>query len=165
MSALLQNQHNPEPFQVREMFAQDIDAVMRIEKNIYLFPWTAGNFIDSIRSGYYCAILQQNKEVAATLIGYGVLMVGAGEAHLLNLSVAAEHQRKGLGTRLLQHFIAHARGLQARYLFLEVRVSNRGAIQLYERAGFIEAATRKHYYPAERAHQPREDALIMELKL
>ena len=65
-----------------------VTEVMAIESAIYSHPWTGGNFSDSLRAGYECRTLR----LGAELIGYFVLMAAAGEAHLLNLSVAARHQ-------------------------------------------------------------------------
>jgi ribosomal-protein-alanine N-acetyltransferase len=136
----------------------DLAEVMAIEDAIYTHPWTRGNFADSLRAGYECRTLR----LGAELIAYFVLMSAAGEAHLLNLSVAARHQRRGHGAMLLGEAMALARGLGARSLFLEVRPSNRGAQALYTRFGFRKAGLRRGYYPAAVG---REDALVLTLPL
>jgi ribosomal-protein-alanine N-acetyltransferase len=92
------------------------------------------------------------------LIGYGVLMIGVGEAHLLNLSVARPWQRRGLGRALLDHFVELAGRFGATRLLLEVRPSNVAARALYAQAGFLELSVRRGYYPAEGG---REDAILM----
>ena len=143
---------------IRPMSLADLDAVMSIEGEIYPFPWTRGNFGDSIISGYHCLVLEQ----ADCMIGYGVMMIGAGEAHMLNLSIAATWQRRGWGGMLLQYFIGLARQHRAQRMFLEVRQSNPGAVRLYAKAGFNQIGIRKDYYPATNG---REDAVVMELKL
>lgn len=135
------------------MTEADLPEVMAIERAIYTHPWTTGNFADSIRAGYHCVTLRSG----AALEGYFVLIVAAGEAHLLNLSVAAERHRRGFGTRMLAEIFARAALLNARSVFLEVRPSNPGAQALYERHGFRRIAVRKGYYPA---HDGREDALV-----
>jgi len=140
------------------MSLADLDAVMTIEEEIYPFPWTRGNFGDSIISGYHCLVLEQ----ADCMIGYGVMMIGAGEAHMLNLSIAATWQRRGWGGMLLQYFIGLARQHRAQRMFLEVRQSNPDAVRLYAKAGFSQIAKRKDYYPATNG---REDAVVMELIL
>jgi ribosomal-protein-alanine N-acetyltransferase len=140
------------------MREQDLDQVMAIESAIYSHPWTRGNFADSLRASYECRTLKLGGELA----GYFVLMVAAGEAHLLNLSIAAAHQRAGHGTALLAQAAELARKLGARSLFLEVRPSNRGAQALYTRLGFRKVAVRRGYYPA---HTGREDALVLALPL
>jgi ribosomal-protein-alanine N-acetyltransferase len=144
--------------QLAAMHEADLDEVVAIEDAIYSHPWTRGNFLDSLRAAYVCRTLRLGGE----LIGYFVLMVGAGEAHLLNLSIAAPYQRAGHGSALLREAADLARQLSARSLFLEVRPSNRGAQALYTRFGFRKIAVRRGYYPA---HSGREDALVLTLPL
>jgi len=144
--------------QLALMREADLDAVMAIESTIYSHPWTRGNFADSLRAGYECRTLRLGQE----LIGYFVVMSAAGEAHLLNLSIAAAHQRRGHGSALLREAAGIARKLGARSLFLEVRPSNRGAQALYTRFGFRKVAVRRGYYPASTG---REDALVLTLAL
>jgi ribosomal-protein-alanine N-acetyltransferase len=153
MSAVLKEV--PELVPMRE---QDLDQVLVIESAIYTHPWTRGNFADSLRAGYECRVLRLGREV----LGYFVLMAAAGEAHLLNLSIAAAHQRNGHGSWLLGEAMALARQQGARSLFLEVRPSNNAAQALYTRFGFRKIAVRRGYYPA---HAGREDALVLTLPL
>ena len=136
----------------------DLDEVMAIENAIYSHPWTRGNFIDSLRAAYDCRTWRLEGE----LLGYFILMAAAGEAHLLNLSGAARHQRSGHGRALLREAVALARRRGAASLFLEVRPSNAAAQALYTRFGFRRVAVRKGYYPA---HTGREDALVLSLVL
>ena len=140
------------------MREQELAEVMRIESAIYTHPWTHGNFADSIRAGYAC----RTWRLKGDLIGYFVLMAAAEEAHLLNLSIAAVHQRSGHGRALLAEAASLARSLGARSLFLEVRPSNRAAQTLYTRFGFRRIAVRRGYYPA---NPGREDALVFTLPL
>ncbi len=139
---------------LRPMQHDDLDEIMRIEPVIYEYPWTRGNFIDSIKAGYSCWVMQQNQEI----IGYAVLMMVLDEAHLLNLSVARGFQGKGLGRSLLEHMMQIGRKHGGSNIFLEVRVSNLKAIRLYESVGFNEMAIRRNYYPARNG---REDAVLM----
>jgi len=157
MSAVLKDECPGVP-SLAPMREQDLAEVMAIEAAIYTHPWTRGNFSDSLRAGYECRTLR----LGAELIGYFVLMAAAGEAHLLNLSVAARHQRNGHGAQLLGEAMSLARRLGARSLFLEVRPSNRGAQALYTRFGFRRVGVRRGYYPA---HSGREDALVLTLPL
>ena len=136
----------------------DLPEVLAVENAIYTHPWTQGNFADSIRAGYDCRTWRLGGE----LVGYFVLMAAAGEAHLLNLSVAAAHQRRGHGSELLRQAASLARLRGANNMFLEVRPSNRGAQALYTRFGFLKVAVRRGYYPA---HSGREDALVLSLAL
>lgn len=149
MSAVLK----PDEAKFAAMTEADLAEVMDIERAIYTHPWTTGNFADSIRAGYQCVTLKRG----TALEGYFVLIVAAGEAHLLNLSVAAALHRCGRGTRMLAEILARAAEFGARSVFLEVRPSNPGAQSLYERHGFRRIAVRKGYYPA---HGGREDALV-----
>jgi ribosomal-protein-alanine N-acetyltransferase len=144
--------------EIRQMLVTDLDEVIVIEKEVFLFPWTRGNFGDSISSGYHCYVL----ELGGHIFGYGVMTISLDEAHLLTLSVTAGWQQEGWGEKLLQHFICLAKEHHARSVFLEVRKSNLGAARLYERIGFTRIATRSGYYPAMGGH---EDAIVMELTL
>jgi ribosomal-protein-alanine N-acetyltransferase len=153
MSAVLKD--NAELAPMRE---EDLAEVMAIENAIYTHPWTQGNFRDSLRAGYEC----RTWRLQGALVGYFVLMAAAGEAHLLNLSVAELHQRRGHGTTLLREAATLARALGAKNMFLEVRPSNRAAQGLYTRFGFRPVAVRRGYYPA---HTGREDALVLSLAL
>ena len=143
---------------MRPMRPADVRAVAAVERDIYPHPWTLGNFRDSLQAGYSCWVM----ECAGALAGYGVLMVGVQEAHLLNLSVARAWQRRGFGRRLLHHFIDLARSCEAQRLFLEVRPSNTAARALYAANGFRQLYVRRGYYPAD---QGREDAILMGLDL
>ncbi len=153
MSAVLKDV--PELDRMRE---SDLPRVMEIENAIYSHPWTVGNFVDSLRAGYQCCAWRLQGE----LIGYFILMVAVGEAHLLNLSIAAAHQRRGHGAALLNEAASLARSLGAKNMFLEVRPSNRAAQALYTRFGFRKIAVRRGYYPA---NSGREDALVLSLAL
>ena len=153
MSAVLKN--NPA---FRPMCLEDLETVMATEHQIYPFPWTFGNFRDSLSAGYSCWVYEHE----GLMIGYGVMMLAAGEAHLLNLGIAQEWQRQGMGRKLLQHLIKVAREYHAEIMFLEVRPSNIAAIRLYEDTGFNEMAVRKSYYPS---HNGREDAVLMGMSL
>lgn len=152
MSAVLERPAPGGP-RLARMQPEDLDAVVGIESAIYSHPWTRGNFIDSLRADYECWVWRE----AGELIGYFILVVAAGEAHLLNFSVAAQHQRRGCGGAMLERVVAHARESGARSMFLEVRPSNAGAQRLYQRFGFRRVAVRRGYYPAV---QGREDALV-----
>ena len=145
-------------FSYRPMNKADVAAIMSLERVLYSFPWTPGNFTDSLNAGYSCWICEFGSE----LVGYAVLMLGAGEAHILNVAIGSDWQRQGLGRRFMQQLIKGAREYRAEMMFLEVRPSNQSALRLYEDIGFNEMATRRGYYPA---HKGREDAILMGLVL
>ena len=153
MSAVLRPAPSFEP-----MTEADLRPVLEIEESIYAFPWTPGNFQDSLRAGYSCWVYRDGGD----LIGYAVLMLAAGEAHLLNLSVAAYAQRRGHGRTLLSNVAGVARKYGAKVLFLEVRPSNEMGQRLYAGYGFKQVGVRRSYYPA---RQGREDALVLSLAL
>jgi ribosomal-protein-alanine N-acetyltransferase len=140
------------------MSEADLRPVIEIEESIYEFPWTLGNFRDSLRAGYGCWVVRDHRR----LIGYAVLMLAAGEAHLLNLSVAARAQRRGHGRSLLEHVVGAAREHEAKVLFLEVRPTNKVGQRLYGGYGFKQVGVRRGYYPARLG---REDALVLALDL
>ena len=153
MSAVPQSQLNYRPMRMT-----DIPEVARLEKGLYTFPWSAGNFRDSVEAGYDCwAVCHGN-----ALIGYAVLMVALDEAHLLNFAVAREWHGQGVGGAFLQHIIAVAKDARCQIVYLEVRPSNAVARHLYRKAGFQQIAIRPAYYPAEGG---REDALFLGLTL
>jgi len=124
----------------------------------YEYPWTLAIFRDCLRAGYQCWVLAH----AVEIIGYGILTVAAGEAHVLNVCVAASEQGSGHGTRLMRRPIDLARWHRAQRIFLEVRPSNVHAIKLYHQLGFNEIGKRPNYYPAKRG---REDAIVMAMEL
>ncbi len=144
--------------ELRPMAEADLPAVMAIENAVYAFPWTQGNFLDSIAACYSCWIYARNGEV----LGYAVVMLAADEAHLLNLSIAADDQRQGHGSMLLRRLCDVARVQGARMIFLEVRPSNVVGLRLYDRHGFQRVGLRREYYPA---RVGREDALVLGLTL
>jgi ribosomal-protein-alanine N-acetyltransferase len=144
--------------ELRPMVEADLPAVMAIETEIYAFPWTQGNFRDSLAAGYGC----WNYVCDGRLTGYGVVMLAADEAHLLNLSIAAAVQSQGHGSALLQGLCAFSREHGARLFYLEVRPSNLVALRLYKRHGFERVGVRRDYYPAPHG---REDALMLTLPL
>ena len=154
MSAVLEYSFN-----IRPMDESDLDSVMEVEPHAYDYPWTMGIFHDCLRVGYSCWVLE-NKN--AELEGYGVMSMGAGEAHILNLTVRPESQGQGFGKMLLNHFIETARSYHLDTLLLEVRPSNKAAVALYANSGFNEVGVRRNYYPAGKG---REDALIMAFSL
>lgn len=143
---------------IQPLGERDLDTVVAVERQLYEFPWTLGNFRDSLAAGYSCWGYHAGEGV----IGYAVMMLGANEAHLLNLSVAEPWQRRGFGTKLLEYLMRVARAYGADVLFLEVRPSNLGARRLYVRRGFRHVGVRKGYYPARNG---REDALLLSLHL
>lgn len=135
-----------------------MDAVLAIEQQAYTHPWSRGNFLDSIRSGYQAQVLVGEDR----LIGYFVAMKGVDEVHLLNITVAPAFQRQGWSRVMLDALATWSRGQGAQWLWLEVRVSNARAYSVYLAHGYQRVGVRKAYYPA---FEGREDAIVMSLKL
>ncbi len=148
----------PEEVSFEPMQHQDLEWVASQDKELYPFPWTTGNFADSMEAGYGCWRMSEQ----GVPVGYAVLMMVIDEAHILNISVIRACQGRGLGRRLLDHLARVARQAGARQLLLEVRPSNASALALYEKRGFEVIGRRKGYYPAPGG---REDAIVMRLAL
>jgi len=144
---------------LRPMGEVDLPSVMEIEKAAYRFPWTLSIFEDCLRVGYSATVL----ELDESLVGYGIISVAAGEAHLFNLCIHPELQHCGYGRRILKHLLALAQQKGAQSVFLEARSSNQAAIALYHKMGFNQIGVRKRYYL--NGDKGREDGLIFALEL
>jgi ribosomal-protein-alanine N-acetyltransferase len=142
---------------LRTMTHADLPAVMDIEIKNYAFPWSEDIFRDCFKAGYRCWVCEAHGKV----LGYSLLSLAVGEAHILNISVDPAEQGQGIGRKMMENAINYARG-RAETVFLEVRPSNTAAIALYEDLGFNEIGIRKGYYPAENG---REDAIMLALQL
>jgi ribosomal-protein-alanine N-acetyltransferase len=142
----------------RYLTERDIDTVAAIEADVYVFPWTAGNFRDSMASGYAC----WGAWIANELAGYAIIMTALDEAHLLNLAVASKWQRKGVAKALLRFLIDELKKTRCEMLYLEVRPSNVAGRALYEQFGFKQLGLRRDYYPSVTG---REDALFLGLDI
>ena len=143
------------------MTTADLEAVMAVETHAYAFPWTRGNFIDSLAAGYFARLLRLGD--APALVGYVVAMEGAAEMHLLNITVDAPYRRHGHARFMIERLVERCRLVAAERLWLEVRESNAAARQAYARLGFAERGLRPGYYPA--AHGQRESAVVMSLTI
>ena len=136
----------------------DVREVAELESRCYEFPWTENIFLDCLGVGYCCWVYRLN----AKIVGYGIMSVAVGEAHILNICVESELRRQGLGRRILERLLTLARSHRADTVFLEVRASNRAAQYLYQSVGFNEVGVRRGYYPAKKE---REDAIVLALSL
>jgi len=144
---------------LRPLHADNLEAVLAVEQSAYSHPWTRGNFLDALASGYWMQGLWLGDE----LLGHVVAMAGVQETHLLNITVAPARQRQGWAPMLLDALALWSRRQGAQWLWLEVRESNQRALQVYERHGFRRVGLRKDYYPADRLQ--REHAVVMSLNL
>lgn len=136
----------------------DLDAVAEAERHIYAFPWTRGNFADSLAAGHGAWLAREDGRLTA----YAVMMQALDEVHLLNISVLPEAQGVGRGSALLGHLFDFARKRAATRMLLEVRPGNVSGLGFYRRHGFVEIGRRRDYYPA---HEGREDAVVMACEL
>lgn len=143
---------------IRDMTHDDLAMVSDIERRSYEFPWSHGVFRDCLLAGYRNIALVSEDRV----VGYGVLSIAAGEAHILNICVDPELRSHGYGEKLLDELMFRARAASVREIFLEVRPSNERAIQLYLKKGFHQVANRPAYY---QANEGREDAAVLAKKL
>lgn len=141
---------------IRPLEAEDLPAVLAMERRAHAFPWSHGNFADALASGYYMVVMEEG----SALIGYGIVQVILDEGHLLNITVDPDRHGRGLGRELLLHLMDYAKA-KTDTLFLEVRPSNSRAIALYQTSGFNEIGLRRNYYNAPGGG--REDALLMAL--
>lgn len=137
----------------------ELDQVLAIEMQSYSHPWTRANFVDALQAGQDIQVLA---DAEGQILAYSVAMAGVDEWHLLNLTVAREHRRRGLGSALLRGVIADAQHHGKSGIWLEVRAGNAAAIELYACHGFARTGLRRGYYPAVIG---REDAVLMTLSL
>lgn len=142
------------------MVAADVEAVVAVENNAYAFPWTRGNFLDSLASGHQSLVMRERD---GPLAGYFLQIPMVDEIHLLNITVRPDLHGQGMGRRLLEHALKLARNAGMQSMLLEVRPSNHKALAVYEHVGFVEIGIRKNYYPA--PANSREDAIVMRLPL
>lgn len=143
---------------LRMMDEGEIARIAAIDAQAYPYPWSEQIFRDCLKANYHCFVYENDEE----LLGYGVMSIVVGEAHILNICVIPEKQGQGLGRDLLNYMIDLAREKKLETMFLEVRISNKVARNLYERVGFNEVGIRKNYYPADKG---REDAMVLAMSL
>jgi ribosomal-protein-alanine N-acetyltransferase len=155
----------PREVRLEAMTTPWLEQVARLEKSVYSHPWLSGNFADSLTAGYPCQMLVADTVDGSEpeLIGYFVGMQGVDEVHLLNIAVAPMYQGQGFARLLLDALCLWSRGQGAEWLWLEVRISNTRARQIYEHCGFRHVGTRRNYYPLSAFE--REDAIVMSLAL
>lgn len=137
--------------------ATDLPEVLALERQVQTHPWRPSSFEDCLRGRHHCWLAKHNDE----LLGFVVLGWAGGEAELLNIAVHPTRQGQGIGRSLLHAAIELAQP-QADMMFLEVRVSNRKALQFYYHEDFFEVGLRRDYYPSTNG---REDALVLTRQL
>jgi len=140
--------------EIRPMHELDVPVVVAIERAAYQFPWSEGIFRDCLRVGYVCRVIEAGGDMA----GYGIMSIGAGEAHVLNVCIGEAHRGRGFARRILSYLMDRARGAGMYEAFLEVRPSNTAAARLYHSLGFEQVGVRRGYYQATTG---REDAAVL----
>jgi len=140
---------------LRRMREADVLGVMEIETRVSPAPWSYGIFSDCIKVGYDAWVYEDSEEI----IGYGLFSIGVDEAHILQLAIKPERQRQGLGRKMLTYFLGEIALTKVKSAYLEVRISNEHAFELYQEMGFKLMGQRKDYY---QTLDGREDALILE---
>jgi len=149
---------NKQPQKVRPLKESDLTDVLRIEREMYSYPWSEEIFRDCLRVGYSNWAFIKDKAV----IGYAILSIAVGEAHILNICLDKKHTGQGLGECFLKELLLLAKNKGAGCIFLEVRLSNKVAINLYKKMGFKQIGQRNNYY---QAVDGREDAMVFSLDL
>lgn len=143
---------------IRPMAFTDVDSVFYIEEASSFSPWSKKILQDCIRVGYVCLVLENT--LTDSVIGFLIFMISQGECHLLNIAIAPREREGGHGRYLLNHMIEIAREQNVERILLEVRVSNKIALHLYQTLGFVKVGIRKNYYQTK---DNREDAILMTL--
>ena len=142
------------PVEIRPMHELDVPVIVAIERAAYQFPWSEGIFRDCLRVGYVCRVV----DVGGDMAGYGIMSVGAGEAHILNVCIRDEYRGRGFARKILVYLLDRARTSGMYEAFLEVRPSNTAAARLYQSMGFEQVGVRRGYY---QATVGREDAAVL----
>jgi [ribosomal protein S18]-alanine N-acetyltransferase len=140
--------------ELRRLELADLDAIERIERVSYRTPWSRSMFASELAKPSSLSFGAVDE--TGTLVGYLVLSRYVDAWHVMNVAVAPERRRQGVASALLQRLLELTKDDALRGYTLEVRVSNVGAISLYERFGFVRKGLRRGYYT-----DNREDALIM----
>jgi ribosomal-protein-alanine N-acetyltransferase len=137
----------------RPMSRDDLDTICQLEKDIFKSPWSKRSFeVELSRPKYsHSYVIEHHRSI----IAYTVLWFMSDECHIANLAVAAGYRNRGIGGWLLKKIVKIAKNKSSAIIHLEVRISNREAIRLYENFGFQAHGVRKEYYA------DGEDALLM----
>lgn len=143
---------------MRRMKTSDIDDVLEIERQVYDYPWSEGIFHDCFTAGYDSWVCEEMDNI----LGYCMLSMATGEAHIMNICVDPAEQGQGIGRHMVEFMVEFGISNKVSSIFLEVRPSNVGALTLYKSLGFNEIGVRKDYYPGK---EEREDALMLAKEL
>ena len=139
--------------EIKPLALAHISQIAQLERACFSDPWSENAIKSELNNplSYWLVALDGDY-----VIGYVGSQAVLGEADMMNLAVAPEHRRDGVGMRLVRALIDGLKGMDCHCLTLEVRVSNDPAIRLYEKMGFEQVGRRPNYY-----FHPKEDALIL----
>lgn len=146
----------------------DLPMVMQIEERAYDYPWTLSGFEKSLDQGLNYVFCKED----AQILGYCCILPVLDEAHLLNICISPDYQRQGLAKQAMLKLFTLLKESQFNIVFLEVRVSNIAALNLYKQLGFTEDGVRKDYYRSQAWCEERnqlidskEDAVLMSFRM
>jgi [ribosomal protein S18]-alanine N-acetyltransferase len=142
--------------ELRRLILADLAAIERIERRAYPTPWSRSMFAGELAKTSSICLGAFDEEAGELLVGYLIISRYADAWHVMNVAVLDAYRGQGIATKLLNELFELTAGDDQRGYTLEVRVSNTGAIRLYERLGFVARGVRRGYYT-----DNREDALIM----
>lgn len=134
------------------MAEEHLEKLVELEQICFSDPWSRASLEEELENSVAVFFTAMEGE---EILGYAGMHCVLGECYLDNIAVFPDHRRKGVGKALLLGMEEEAKQRQGEFITLEVRVSNRGAIMLYESLGYEKVGRRKNYYG-----KPREDALI-----
>ncbi len=137
---------------------ENVPDIVALEKDVHISPWSSTNFKDALSAkNIFKVFMIDNK-----LVGYYIALLAMNECQLLNIAIHKEYQKKGFGLKLIKNLKKICIDADISSIFLEVRVSNKNAIKLYEQSGFNELGIRKNYY---KINTGWEDGVLMGAEL
>jgi len=144
-------------YRIRSAVPADAALLVGIERRCFSDPWSETSFREALESPWsFGLVAHTGRGIAGYLIGREV----AGTGEVLNLAVAPEYRRHGVGRALLRAGLSFLRKRRVEEVYLEVRESNQSAQALYLSSGFRPVGQRTAYY-----RNPKEDALVLWLPL
>ena len=144
-------------YKVSLMDHSDLKEVYEIEKQTNPSPWSKENFFSSYEVGHKSLVCK----IDNIIVGFIIFSLINKEIHLLNLAVHTEHQKKGIGSLLMETMLKQASAMGVLKVYLEVRSKNEKAILFYKKYNFIKDAVRVNYYTGKNS----DDAVLMSLAI
>ena len=144
-------------YKVSLMDHSDLKEAYEIEKQTNPSPWSKENFFSSYEVGHKSLVCR----IDNIIVGFIIFSVIKKEIHLLNIAVHTEHQKKGIGSLLMETMLKQASVMGVSKVYLEVRSKNEKAILFYKKYNFIKDAVRVNYYTGENS----DDAVLMSLTI